>query len=104
MREDMGRIGSGIKRVATLLYRAQFWPWAIRLSGRLNINAVSMEAIGNLLLWSGLEIGIGEWRSERSGVMGAFHPADREEEAAWNRFRAGTGPLPKPRLDDEEAA
>jgi len=96
MREDMVRIGQGIRRTATLTYRGEFYPWAINLSGRLNINVISIEALANLLLWAGLECGIGEWRTQKSGVMGMFHPADEAEVGAWERFRAGKGAIPTP--------
>jgi len=50
MREDMVRIGSGIKKTATLAYRAQFWPWAVLLRGRVNDARVSLQPLTNLLV------------------------------------------------------
>jgi len=96
MREDMVRIGSGLKKTANLAYRAQFFPWAIQITGRVNADRISEEALLNLMHWSGMEVGIGEWRTEKSGVMGAFHPADETEVRAWERFRSGNSAIPTP--------
>jgi hypothetical protein len=104
MREDMGRIGSGLAKKANLIYRGQFFPWALNITGRVNISRVPEEAMVNLLSWSGMEIGIGEWRTEKSGVMGAFHPASEEEAQSWARFRSGNGPIPQVRTLYQEAA
>lgn len=96
MREDMVRVGKGLNKTASLAYRGEFYPWAMNLTGRLNTAAISEEALSNLALWSGLEVGIGEWRTEKSGVMGSYHPATEEEARAWERFRSGDGPIPVP--------
>jgi hypothetical protein len=39
--------------------------------------------------------GLGEWRNERRGMFGAFHYANMEEEAVWEKFAAGKGPMPE---------
>jgi hypothetical protein len=101
MREDMVRIGSGIKKTATLSYRGQFTTWAILITGRLNESVVPQEAFITLVADAGVSIGLGEWRNERSGIFGAFHMASPEEESEWDAFAAG-GPLPGQLLEAAE--
>ena len=96
MREDMVRIGSGLKKTANLSYRAQFTVWAIRVTGSTNPQIVSVETLMFLFHQAGPAIGIGDWRNEKGGWAGAFHPGKPEECDLWNAFAAGTGPLPKP--------
>lgn len=96
MREDMVRIGQGLRKTANLAYRAQFFPWAINVTGRMNASIISNEALISLVLWAGLERGIGDWRNEKNGMMGAFHPAEEGEIKQWERFRDGKGPIPMP--------
>lgn len=95
-REDMVKIGSGLNKVANLAYRAQFTVWAMRLTGRFDSSIITPEALAYLIENAGIASGLGEWRNERKGVFGAFHLADTDEEAAWNAFAAGSGPLPVP--------
>lgn len=96
MREDMVKIGSGLNKIATLAYRAQFTIWAIRVTGRFNSAVLTPEALAFLIQESGLSSGIGEWRNEKKGLFGAFHLADENEERAWDKFAAGNGALPIP--------
>jgi hypothetical protein len=94
MREDMVRIGQGVRKTATLAYRAQFWPWAIKIVGRINTRMVPAEALVFLAREGGVATGIGEWRNEKDGIFGSFHPARPNEGAEWDRFASGNGPLP----------
>lgn len=94
MREDMVRVGSGLHKTATFAYRAQFTNWAVKLAGRFNASVLNATQISFLIQDGGLAQGVGDWRNEKSGVFGAFHLADAEEEAAWDAFAAGTGMLP----------
>lgn len=96
MREDMVKIGAGLNKTANLAYRAQFTIWAMRVTGRFNPSVVTEEALAFLISESGFSSGLGEWRNERKGMFGAFHMADAEEEAAWDKFAAGKGELPVP--------
>jgi len=96
MREDMVKIGAGLNKTANLAYRAQFTVWAMRVTGRFNPAIVSEEALAFLIAESGFSSGVGEWRIERKGMFGAFHLADTTEEAAWDAFSAGSGPMPVP--------
>jgi hypothetical protein len=96
MREDMVKVGTGLHRTANLAYRGQFFPWAINITGRVNAATLSEEALISLILWAGLEKGIGDWRNEKNGLMGAFHPCDEAEARVWERFRSGDGPIPMP--------
>lgn len=104
MREDMVRVGAGVRKTAAFAYRAQFTHWAVRLSGRFNPVTVTPEAIGFLVDESGMGTGIGDWRVEKDGMFGAYHMAILEEEAAWNAFAAGKGPLPIAQNYEREAA
>jgi hypothetical protein len=93
MREDMVRING---TSANFAYRAQFFPCALRLTGKIDPQAVPPEVLAFLVEGGGRACGIGDWRTEKSGVFGSFHMADAREEAAWNRFAAGKGPVPSP--------
>lgn len=96
MREDMVKIGKGLNKTANLAYRAQFTHWAIRIIGKYNPSAITAEALAFLIKESGQASGIGEWRNTKSGMFGAFHLANEDEERAWDRYAAGKGPLPLP--------
>jgi hypothetical protein len=93
MREDMVKIGKGLSKIASLSYRGEFRVWAIRLTGKFNRIALKPEALRDLMDLSGIGVGVGEWRTERDGMFGAYHYASEAEEAAWNAFTKG-GPLP----------
>jgi len=94
MREDMVRIGSGLNKKANLAYRGQFTNWAIRVTGKFNSAVLSPQQLFFLLSEAGTGIGIGEWRNEKKGMFGAFRMADIEEQAAWEKFANGNGPMP----------
>lgn len=95
MREDMVRVGSGLNKVANLVYRAQFTRWAIRLRGRFNASVISPESLVFLMQDAGMASGLGDWRNEKGGVFGAFHTSSNEEAKKWDKFADGKGPLPK---------
>lgn len=95
MREDMTKIGSGLNKIANLAYRAQFTTWAIRLTGRFDVSTLNATQLAFLIQQSGMASGLGEWRNERKGMFGAFHLANESEEAAWEKYAAGKGSLPK---------
>lgn len=81
MREDMVRL-SGPNRTADLRYRAEFWPWAMRVRVSFFPAFISESSIANLLHQAGARIGIGEWRNEKGGTYGTFHlSTDRKEMA-----------------------
>lgn len=94
MREDMVRIGAGMAKTASLAYRAQFFPWALKVTGRFNASVLTPEALAFLIQEAGMASGLGEWRNEKKGQFGSFRLATAEEEEAWEAFAAG-GPLPK---------
>lgn len=96
MREDMVKVGAGLNKTANLAYRGQFTVWAIKINGRYNTAVLTDEALAFLIQEAGIATGIGEWRTEKKGMFGAFHLADAAEEKAWDAFAAGTGPLPVP--------
>ena len=96
MREDMVKIGAGLNKTANLAYRAQFTIWAMKVTGRFNPTVVTEEALAFLIQESGFASGLGEWRNERKGMFGAFHMADADEEAQWDAYASGAGPLPVP--------
>jgi hypothetical protein len=94
MREDMVRIGAGLRKTANLCYRGQFTVWGIRVTGNINPAIVATHQLSFLISQSGKGIGIGDWRNEKSGVFGAYHMGNVKEEEAWDKFAAGKGPLP----------
>jgi hypothetical protein len=96
MREDMVRIGSGLRRTANLAYRGQFSNWAIRVTGTVNPTMVAPHALAFVVNQAGMGIGIGDWRNEKGGWFGAFHIGNPMEQTAWEAFASGRGPLPKP--------
>lgn len=95
MREDMVKIGKGLNKTANLAYRAQFTVWALKVKGRFNPTTLKPEIVAFLTQDAGLSYGLGEWRNEKRGMFGAFHPADLEEQEAWEAYASG-GPLPMP--------
>jgi hypothetical protein len=104
MREDMVRVGVGLNKTASLAYRAQFTRWAIRLSGRLRPKVLPLDSLAFLISEAGISCGLGEWRNEKRGIFGAFHLGDSVEDAQWERYAAGEGPLPLPRHEVALAA
>jgi hypothetical protein len=95
MREDMVRVGVGLRRTANLAYRAQFSSWGIKVIGAVNPLMVDVHQLLFLLRSAGTGIGIGDWRNEKGGWAGSFHVADLEEQREWELFAAGKGPLPQ---------
>jgi len=104
MREDMVRIGAGIKKTANLAYRAQFPVWAMKISGRYNPKVITGNALVTLILEGGVACGLGEWRNERNGVFGSFGLANVKQSLEWEKYAAGKGPMPKIELPFAEAA
>lgn len=96
MREDMVKIGAGLKKIANLAYRAQFTIWAFKVTGRFNPDLLSAVQLAGMVNDAGMACGIGEWRNERKGMFGAFHLASIEEEADWEKYITGKGSLPVP--------
>jgi hypothetical protein len=94
MREDPVRVGSGLNKSASLVYRAQFDPWAMRLTGLLNTSVVTLDNFRTLIMQAGKEHGIGEFRNDHKGPFGSFRLASSEEAIAWAKFAEGKGPLP----------
>lgn len=78
MREDMVRVGMGS---ADIRYRGEFAQWHVFLNIKFNADVISMDNLINLLNLAGFGVGIGEWRSEKDGVLGAFQVAIEEAEA-----------------------
>jgi hypothetical protein len=105
MREDMVRIGAGMRRTANLAYRGEFWPWAIKITGRFNASVLNEEIVSFLTDEAGIATGIGDWRNEKDGIFGAFRRSTIEEQRAWERFASGKGSCPAPAgLFAQEAA
>ena len=73
MREDPVKVGMG---TADLRYRGEFQNWWVEFDLTYNVNGLySLEQIVNMINLGGFACGIGEWRTEKSGVSGAFHVA-----------------------------
>jgi hypothetical protein len=96
MREDMVRIGTGLRKTATLAYRGQFSVWAMLITGEINTSVITAQQLLFGLNSSGRGCGIGEWRNEKNGMFGSFHVANIQEAEAWQAFADGQGPLPQP--------
>lgn len=71
MREDMVKIGMG---TADIRYRGEFknWKCKCRIS-YLKDGAFSLENIIAMINLGGFSCGLGEWRTEKGGISGAFH-------------------------------
>jgi hypothetical protein len=68
MRTDhVVRVGRG-----NLVYRAEFWPWSVRLPIRLDHEVVSLEQFAHIVYKSGMGVGIGNWRPEKRGDFGCW--------------------------------
>jgi hypothetical protein len=91
MREDPVRLAG---KTASFAFRAQFWPWAIRVTGTFNPASVSASQLVNLIHEGGRGVGIGDWRPARAGMFGTYTLATPAESVAWDRFSEGNGPLP----------
>jgi hypothetical protein len=104
MREDMVRIKGIRGSTANFAYRAQFWPWAIKLSGKIDPEQVPAEVLHFLIEGAGRATGIGDWRNEKSGVFGAFRLAEQDEAEQWELFRTGKGPMPQSQAGFDMAA
>lgn len=102
MREDMVRFGSGVTKTSSLAYRGQFWPWAMKIVGRVNTSALPVATLSFLVSEAGRSVGLGEWRPQREGIFGCYRQTTTAETEAWEAFAKGEGPLPAPTL--EEAA
>ena len=70
MREDMVKIGMG---TADLRYRGEFrnWKCKCRIS-YLKDGVFSLENIISMINLGGFACGLGEWRTEKGGISGAF--------------------------------
>ena len=98
MREDMVRIGAGLRRTANLAYRAQIYPWAMRITGSVNPEVVPAHVVAFLVSQSGKGVGIGDWRNEKGGWFGSYHIIkDQAELKAWEKFAKGEGKCPSPK-------
>lgn len=80
LREDMVRL-SGISRDPDIRYRAEFWPWALQFTLAFDEQIFDSENLMNLLARAGFSCGLGEWRQEKGGSNGLFHPASEAESA-----------------------
>lgn len=111
MREDMVRVGAGMKKTASLSYRAQFEVWALHVTGQINTALCPTGWLPYLARHSGLSTGIGDWRNERDGIFGAYRLGSPQQVADWEAFREWRlanpdkapedGPLPKVPSDDD---
>lgn len=114
LREDMVRVGAGLKKTASLSYRSQFTVWAMNITGRINTALCPAGWLPYLARHSGMSTGIGDWRNERDGIFGSYRIASHQQADEWEKFREWRlanpnekpekGPLPKviPLDDDVE--
>lgn len=72
MREDYVKIPS--TGTADVVFRAEFDEgWKAELPVTYDTNAVSLEQVIQMLNYGGFNVGIGDWRVEKSGNYGMFH-------------------------------
>lgn len=95
MREDMVRL-SGIQRTPDLRYRAEFWPWSLRVNISYLSDFITPNSILNLLQHAGFRVGLGEWRQDKGGVNGSFRVAMEEDQAQIDRWMKQGQKEPKP--------
>lgn len=70
MREDMVKVGMG---TADIRYRGEFRNWKCRCRiSYLKDGVFSLENIISMINLGGFCCGLGEWRTEKGGVSGAF--------------------------------
>lgn len=70
MREDMVKIGMG---TADIRYRGEFRNWKCRCRiSYLKDGVFSLENIISMINLGGFCCGLGEWRTEKGGISGAF--------------------------------
>jgi hypothetical protein len=74
----------------------------MRVTGKINTDVLTLDALATLVQESGMSCGVGEWRNEKSGIFGSFRLATDQEIAGWENFRTGAGPLPAPPSDDDD--
>lgn len=100
MREDAVRVGPFGNRKATVTYRAEFSPWAMRFNLVYNALVVTPSTVAAIVDTAGFAVGLGEWRQEKGGIYGQYRLADKKETAEidkWAKMK------PKaPVLPDEE--
>lgn len=68
-RTDMVRVGMGS---ADLRFRGEFKEWSAMLRIKYNADVITKESVVHLVELAGFGVGVGEWRSEKDGVNGAF--------------------------------
>lgn len=100
VREDMVKL-SGIQKVPDLRYRAEFSPWALEFTMAYDPQMFASESLMNLLGRAGFTVGLGEWRQERGGSNGLFHPATLQEAAQVAKWKKA-GPK-QPAVIDSQA-
>lgn len=70
MREDMVKIGMG---TADIRYRGEFRNWKCKCRiTYLKNGSFSLENIISMINYGGFACGLGEWRTEKGGMSGAF--------------------------------
>jgi hypothetical protein len=71
MREDMVKLAG---TTADIRYRGEFKNWKCRCKvAYLKDGAFSLENIVSMINLGGFSCGLGEWRTEKGGLSGAFH-------------------------------
>lgn len=95
IREDVVRL-AGMQRTPDLRYRAEFFPWALRLNVSYVQSFIRDADILNLAEKAGFTIGLAEWRQEKGGSNGRFHVATEEERKQVSKWVKAGRQEPKP--------
>lgn len=89
MREDLVRVGIGLKTTVDLRYRPEYWPWFVRCTIRFPSAMFSPEQIGDLIRAAGGFNGFCEWRpgapKSLTGSYGTFEIADEATIAGFEK-------------------
>lgn len=100
MREDSVRLNG---RTPDLRYRAEFFPWAMRLDIVYNARVVTSATVAALLDTAGFACGLGEWRQERGGINGQFRLASPQEQKEIDKWAKMKPVEPEVSAADERA-
>lgn len=72
MRADMVRVGKWPNKQPMMRYRAEFVNWALTFKVQFEPQIISQEMLVYLIRRAGLNVGLCEWRPEKSGELGRF--------------------------------
>jgi hypothetical protein len=84
LREDVVRL-AGMGRPAEMRYRPEYTIWGVELHIILNAQVVSIGQLGSMFQAAGHGVGVGDYRSEKSGDCGLYELVGEKEFKAWRK-------------------